>query len=331
MRVGSIGYTTYQGLGILLKDFYDNGIIDEVAKVHHHCRVNHHQWFKGPIIDRTKKNSDAITQFVETMDLMFFFETPFSWELVGYCKKIGVKTLLMPMYECTPTRPELSLIDKIFAPSRLDQQVFPGSKFTPVPIPRWVKWKERSRARVFVHNAGHLGLNGRNGTAELIKAIPHVKSPIKLILRSQDETLEKHRNQLDPRIDLRCGTFPQEELYDEGDVFIFPEAFNGLSLPLQEAKASGMLIMANDRFPINTWTQRESLIPVREYTSMKKCLAREVQAAVVNPIDIARMIDYWYDRDIRQHSRQGAHFAELLSWDRLKYCYQHEISSVVKS
>ena len=40
-------------------------------------------------------------------------------------------------------------------------------------------------------------------------------------------------------------------------MFVFPEKFNGLSLPLQEARAAGMLVLATDRFPMNTWLPRE--------------------------------------------------------------------------
>ena len=50
MRIGSIGYATYQGLGILLKDFYDNGIISDVITVNHWLRGNE-RWYDGPIVD----------------------------------------------------------------------------------------------------------------------------------------------------------------------------------------------------------------------------------------------------------------------------------------
>jgi len=73
----------------------------------------------------------------------------------------------MPMYECSHRGMVLSC-DKIINPSELDQRHYPTGEFIPVPVPRSVKWKLREKAEVFIHNAGNGGLNGRNGTQELI-------------------------------------------------------------------------------------------------------------------------------------------------------------------
>lgn len=316
MRIGSIGYTTHQGLGILLKDFYDNGIITDVITVEHWKYLNHY-WYRGPIIHR---GQTVQTRYLEGLDLMFFFETCFSPHLINFCKTLKIPMILMPMYECTPDW-VIRSVDKIINPSLLDQRYFPQGKFLPVPVPDYVPWKKRKKARVFVHNTGHGGLNGRNGTKELLKAMKHVKSPIKLIVRSQEIIQIPD----DPRIELRVGTFDQEELYDEGDVFIFPEKFNGLSLPLQEAFAAGMLVMACDRFPMNTWLPKHPLIPTQGTNQTGENLAREVPVTKVTALDIANTIDIWYGEDISNYSKLGAMFKQVQSWERLKDSYLNEI------
>ena len=294
---GSIVLTTHQGLSYLAKDFYDNGIIDLVAVHHHTSRQNHYDWYPNRV---------SVEELLDKCDTLLFFETCFSATILTEAKKRGIKTILMVMYECTP--PTITkMVDEIWSPSLLDKKYYPTSKVVKVPVN--VKWKLRSKARVFVHNAGNGGLGGRNGTKELIEAFKHVKSDAKLILRSQIPI--KCDN---PKIDVRIGQF--DDIWNEGDVFVFPEKFNGLSLPLQEAFASGMMVMAGDRFPMNTWLPSEVLIPVVGYHKEK--ISLEFDCAEYNPKDIAKLIDRWYNCDISAFSLLGKEFNEIHSWKNQK-------------
>lgn len=300
---GSIVYATEQGLGYLAKSFYDNGIVDLVLVQKHTSRKNHPEWYPNRVADAE--------ELLDKCDTLLFFETPFYWNIVNEAKRRGIKTVLMPMYECTlnplPYKP-----DVIISPSLLDQDYFPDSEFVTVPVTQ--KWKLRKKAEVFVHNAGNGGLGGRNGTKELIEAMKWVESPIKLIIRSQSMKLKCD----DPRVEIQ-GPVPRETLYDQGDVFIFPEKFNGLSLPLQEAYASGMLVMTTDRHPNNTWLPNDCLIPVDRYKTQQ--ISRRFEVAVVEPEDIAKTIDEWYGKDISDFSRHGKIWGEQHSWEKLKPKY----------
>ena len=325
MRVGSIGYATVQGLGVLLKDFYDNGIITDVVTVKHWKYANH-DWYRGPTTSLNGFDPLVAREFIKTMDVMFFFETSFDPQLISYCRSYGVKTILMPMYECTPAFLPGNEPDLILNPSELDQQHYPQGKLVQVPIPKFIQWRSRQRAKVFVHNAGHGGLNGRNGTKELLEALPLIQSPIKLILRLQESWDIPNYVVNDPRVDMRVGTFSREELYEEGDVFIFPEKFNGLSLPLQEAAASGMLVMASNRFPMNTWLSNDALIPIDGERHARPY--NFVLESIVSPRVIARMVDEWYDKDITQQSLEGWMYGRDCSWDVCKDMYMQHILGV---
>ena len=299
---GAVVLATDQGLGYLAKDFYDNGLIDKVAIHRHTSRVNHYEWYPNHV---------SVDELLDTCDTLLFFETPFDWNIIIKARERGIKTILMVMYECTrsplPYQP-----DEIWSPSLLDQQYYPESKLVQVPVN--VKHVKRLKACTFVHNAGNGGLGGRNGTKELLEAIKHVKSPIKLIIRSQIPIKQVD----DPRIEYRIGNF--NDIWSEGDVFIFPEKFNGLSLPLQEAFASGMAVMAGDRFPMNTWLPQEMLIPVAGYH--KERIAVEFDCADYDPKDIAQKIDEWYGKDISYLSLLGKEFNEKNSWKTLKETYE---------
>ena len=295
--IGSIVLATEQGLGYLAKDFFDNGIIDVVSIHRHTSRTNHTEWYP---------NAVSVDELLETCDTLLFFETTFYPNIIQEAKKRGIKTILMVMYECTPTA-IAKLVDEIWSPSLLDQQYYPNSKLVQVPVN--VEWKLRTKASVFVHNAGNGGLGGRNGTRELIEAFRYVKSPVQLILRSQVPIKCD-----DPRIEVRVGTF--DDIWSEGDVFVFPEKFNGLSLPLQEAFASGMLVMTTDRFPNNTYLPKEPLIPVSGYH--KERIAVEFDCADLSPENIATKIDEWYNKDITNFSLLGKEYNQKNSWKNQK-------------
>lgn len=332
MRVGSLVFATDQGLGILAKDFYDHGVVTDVLVIRHGRHPEHDRWYPNAPRIGNLNGREELTQmraFVRSMDAMLFFETPFRWDLLADCKR----SFLMPMYECMPD-PLPAYPDKMICPSLLDlryaQQAIPfgyvNSTFIPVPVPDSIKWKLRTRAEVFVHNAGHGGLCGRNGTKELIEAFPLIKSPIKLIIRGQSlRDLPVMRSDSGKTV-IAEGSVEYSELFRDGDVFVFPEKFNGLSLPLQEARASGMLVMATDRFPMNTWLPREPLIPtsgsIRSRVSPR---CAEFDEAVIDPRDIAAKIDEWYGRDITEYSKLGSEWALMNSWEVLRSQYMEEL------
>lgn len=333
MKVGSLVFATDSGLGILAKSFYDHGVVTDVMVVQH-GRHETHNWY--PSAKQIANFNDLHTQqdvatFIDSMDVMLFFETPYKWRYISDCRNLGTKTALMVMHECLhesvwqrQNRPDLFL-----CPSLLDLQVIDKSHngcmqmFLPVPVE--CTWRHRERARVFVHNAGHGGLKGRNGTVELLSAWKYVESPAKLIVRSQQKLDSRLEDGRDKRIEFQ-GTVGYDQLWTDGDVFVFPEKFNGLSLPLQEARAAGMLVMCGDRFPMNTWLPREPLIPVQGYHKDRTYPQfHEFDCAQFDPRTIAATIDAWYDKDISEYSRQGKEWAEQNSWTTLKPIYTNAL------
>lgn len=328
MRIGSIVFATDQGLGYLAKDFFDNGIITDALVLRHGRRKEHDEWFSGqPRIGSVShlRDSIAMCNWLTQMDAMLFLETPFEWGLIDLCRSVGVKTVLSAMHECMPD-PLPATPDLFINPSALEQQIYGGIQIN-VPVPAAIKWHQREQAKVFVHNAGNGGLLGRNGTKELVEAWRYVESPAKLIIRCQEH---QSLRIADHRIELITGTVPFEQLYDRGDIFIFPESLNGLSLPLQEAYASGMAVMATDRFPINTWLPQEPLIPVSDYvpTRIARRL-RQFSRAIVKPHVIAQTVDQWYGKDIADLSLLGAQWAEQNSWQKLRPIYLSALASLV--
>lgn len=328
MRVGTICYATEQGLGYLAHSFYKAGVITDALLFKHGSYQNHLEWYPPwtIMLERRPFAGRVLDHFLTGIDVMLFFETPFDWEVLKICKERGIKTAIMPMYEWWPENPPY-VPDLFLCPSRLDQDYFPGHPFIPVPV-RNDLWERRTTALKFLHNAGHIGFRGHKGTLELLHAVKHVKSPFSLTVRAQDTAgLGKLLDQVpgivdDERVTIEFGALDYEKLWADHDVLIAPEKFNGLSLPLAEARAAGMFVMTTDRYPMNTWLPKEGLIPV---TAVHKTRVagpyREIDECEVDPVDIARVIDGWFNWDIGAYSLSGKEWANQNSWDVLKPQY----------
>lgn len=329
LRVGSLVYATNQGLGILAKSFWDNGLLTDVFVIEHASHPSHHaEWYPGaPSTPIRNMDVAAIRAWASKLDVFLAVETPFDWGLYPHLQHKGIKTVELVMYECghhhPPARP-----DRYICPSLLDLRYFPAEKSVFLPVPVDVPWRQRTEAKVFVHNAGNGSFRDRNGTQLLWDALPYVQSPCTIIFRSQKPlTYPVHQRFIIPKILQRWGTAEYKTLWDEGDAFVFCERWNGLSLPLQEARASGMLVIAGDRFPMNEWLPREGLVRVDSISKGRIGPPyNEMLEANYRPQDVAEMIDRWHGRDISAYSRSGAEWAKSMSWEVLGPLWKKELA-----
>ena len=341
LAVGAMIYCSDQGLGYLARSFHRAGVINSVFIVEHPSHENHFDWYPaGSPRTRIRPLAvAAIQEWLRSLDVFLALENPFWWEAFAFCRQHGVKTALAVMYECFPRQyfgsPQHTP-DLFLCPSLLDLEVFarlrsPACRVEHLPVPVEVPWRLRERAEVFVHMAGNGSFRDRNGTVLLQQALPYVKSPIRLILRAQPHGA---RNILpetarDKRVDVRVGVAPYESLWEEGDAFTFVDAWNGLCLPLQEAFAAGMLVIAGDRFPVSAWLPVEPLVPVSGYR--EACIGPSYLSfseAHYDPREVAHVIDAWFGRDVTEWSRRGAEWARAMSWAELKPRYTRLLEEV---
>lgn len=329
-RVGSIGFATEQGLGYLMRDFHRNGLIDDVIVVKHSKRENlYRSWYPNSAFVDARADLTTIRRFCESVNTLICFETPFHWPLLDHCKGLGIKTIMVPMHECMPERWPTQP-DVIVNPSDLEQRLYPQGIRLNCPVDtRLFTPAIRTEATQFVHNAGHFGLRERNGTNQVIASLRYITAPIEIVIRSQDplperlleeiETAKSLRPQLTVRVQRGC---PREMLYAEGDVFVFPEKFNGLSMPLQEAFANGMLIIALDRYPINTWLPASCLMAPRSTEIARIGPAfQPFTESIADVLVLAKMIDAYASlpRSMVEYlSTKGIKWGEANSFEALR-------------
>ena len=342
MRVGHVGYATSQGIGHLSKSFYDAGVItDMMIYKHPHGEdrsPTHREWYppETPFITTRAIYGQQVERFLDDIDVMLFIETPFDWAFANRCRERGVKTVLIPMYEWFPQNPQHKF-DLFINPSLLDQEYFPKGIHIPIPVEDSITWTPRHTAKRFLHNSGHIGSRNHKGTLELMQAMVFVKSSIELTIRSQErEGMERLLSsapncKTDPRVLIVSEEIPRWKLFDSlYDVYIAPEKYNGLSLPLQEAYAAGMTVMTSNRFPNTEWLPNEPLIPVSR--TQKVQVARghlEIEESVIDPRAIAAKIDEVYGTSIINYSLKGDLYRRENSWSNLKHRYLEALESVL--
>jgi hypothetical protein len=270
---------------------------------------------------------DQIREFVKGLDILLTIETPYNWNAYEIAKKAGVKTVLIPMYEWLPPgKKEYKFIDLFLAESMVDYDKIPSPKFfLPTPVNRaLLPFRRRTKAKVFLHNAGHGGVNARNGTYELLSALPLIHGGAKFIIQSQF-----HIYTSDKRVELIVGNVENYwDLWRSGDVFLFPCKFGGNFLPMNEAASVGMPIMATDFEPWNSFLPRELLIPVGR-TEMNVS-GTTVKAATLDPMRVAYKVNEWFGKDISKFSEIMNEQAEAISWENLRPKYEKIISDVVE-
>lgn len=350
MRVGTICYATEQGIGYLAKDFYDNGIITDVLIFRHGSRSTHLEWYPGAqeLVGRPFTGL-YVEKWLDKVDVLLQFETPFDWSFLTLAKKHGVKIALVPMYECTPAIVPVQP-DRWLCPSKLDQEYFDGP-FLPVPVKS--EWNRRTVCEKFLHNGGNLGLRGHKGTLEILQAWKLCKQPINLTIRAQDTigfakllaecgfgrtmissktfTFSESTDSGMKFLHVSFAPVPRSNLFDANfDCFVMAEKYNGLSLPISEARAAGMLVVTSDRFPMNDWLPRDPLIPVESYSRQKVGGPYNFyMEAKVLPEAIAAKLDSLHGTDISEYSLGGREYAEANSWSALKPLWTKELESML--
>lgn len=316
MKIGAIGWATNQGLGTLTLEFNNHLNFSKLLLV-----TNRYQSFPERFPgSRTGLTAENIDWLLDGIDVLLTFETPTEWSVFPMARKRGVKTVLIPMYECAPS-PLPFLPDLIICPSALDYDTFKGleTKVIQLPIPvnrSKIPFRQRDRAKVFQFNGGHGGLIGRNGLAELLAAVPLLKSEAKIVINTQ-----AHLNFVHPKVHVRVGNVEHyQDLWGAGDVFVFPHKFDGLSLPIQEALSNGMPVLSTEMYPFTEWLPKDWFIPADESIKLN-VFRRDIDVAIVNPASIARAIDSWYDRDISAESLTADSIAKELDWKVLNHRY----------
>lgn len=353
MRISAITRADPCGLATLSRMFHDNlGFCKTVSIARHQGGAWHSEWY-GENNRQAPENGmthELATWLCEGADVLLSFECWYGEFVPAIAKRLGVKTVLMPMYECCPTKEGgLEYTDLAICTSMLDLEEMtnrtPGlaravKTFLPVPFDtQRIPFRRRERALTFVHNAGHGGIGGRNSTVEVLEAWQYVQSPAKLLVRLQPGMVLESPVGIpnDPRI-TAVESNPENywDLWGEGDVLLHPHKWDGLSLPIQEATASGMPVMTTRYWPFCDQEDKQGWLPksiqdiaIEPCKVGRRIICREIDVFYPHAKDIAAAVDRLWGENIEAMSDDARAQAERWSWSSLLPLYQEQFQSLV--
>jgi len=315
MKIGLVARADNTGLGMLSWEFFEN-LREYMAKVIIYdggaFQIFPERFDNPEIITKDQIPDD----FLEGIDLILAIETPYDWSIFGRAKTRGIKTVLIPMFECNQ-KPLEAYPDLIVCPSQIDFESFWGElarlEILPLPVNRKrVSFKLRQKARVFLHNVGHGGLHGRTGTGKFLKAIEMVKTNVRFLIHSQIKIPKVN----DVRVEIRIGNLKNYwDLWQRGDVYVFPTNQEMISMPVQEALAAGMPVLM-PKFSIYDFPDNWIISSKNKFRA--KIIDRFMNFFEIEPRAIAEKIDEWANRDITGASKIADKLASTLDWRVLK-------------
>lgn len=358
-RVSALLRTDYTGLGTLSRSFYENLGFHRTISLSFIGDRNNDKWITG---DNRHLGRNQITKadaewLLDGAESVLSFETWYSAEVPLAANKLGVKSALIPMAECTPQGGVAwPLTDLMLCPHGLclnemmATPAFHRADKMELPIPLdtvRLPFRQRERAETFVHFAKRTGHLDRDGTNAVVEAWSHVKSDARLLIYTEAESTahELYPRSRDARVEVRQRRI--ENYFDgwcEGDVLLHPHRFAGYSCPVHEALTAGMPVMVTKWWPFTDFTGLpHAATPfepdlLERYTSnapgflppssqgisiepdsmQRRVICRPTISFDASPVDIAAAVDRLYGQDISAASRESRAWAESRSWEALR-------------
>lgn len=315
MRIALIARMDNSGLGTLSWEFARHLKPAKILLVSNGV----HQTFPNRYADfdtKTFRNYEDFQWLLTDVDVLFSIETFYDWSVVKLARQKGVKTVLYTMYEMSPDPIPLHP-DLYLCPSKLDVEYFKNWNHVYLPTPLAddrLQWKQHRIAHTFMHTASHGGMSGRKGTQLFIDAMQYVKSDVKFLINSW-----KPIGVSDKRAEVRVVNYKNYwQAWQEGDVLVYPQDYNGICLPIVEAMACGLGVITTDIFPFNEYMPKRGLFkPESMYRTRAAPKLQETEAAKINPLTIAEKIDELANADILDMSLYGKEYARKHSWKKL--------------
>lgn len=340
VRIGLIARADNTGLGNQTWELYRHlkparTYVIDLSEINAHngkATTNHFDRFPDATIIQGFPDANDCRDILQDIDVLVTVEIPYNYYLFELAQELNVRTVLQYNYEFLDylQNPSLPLPDLLLAPSRwhLDEVIHRFGnrtkvKYLPVPTatdripPRLV-----SKARHFLHVAGHKTYMDRNGTDVVLRAMEHVKSRAKITIHSQQLMTNTSTNKR-----LRIINHDMENYWDiyndpTYDVLLLPRRYGGLSLQLNEALAAGMPVIMSDVEPQRDLLPFECLIGVE---GKEEILTRTIiDSYDPDPLELAAKIDELYQNPklVKYLSLQAATYGMEHSWSSLLPEYQ---------
>lgn len=280
MKIGLIARADNRGLGVTTSEFYRH------MKPHRTLVIdmgdlspydNHFDRYPGEQVvkvDNTLRiNEDIMKSFCSDVDIIYTAETPYDYDFFNIARDMGTVTVLHvnPEFHRYNVDFNLPTPDVFAIPTNWLKSQIKDALLLPVPVATdRLEYKLRTSATKFLHVAGHKAVADRNGTELIYQSASLISEPCEIFVRTQSELGRRRMRYHQAKVHTINEDRPEYwTAYDDVDVLLAPRRFGGLSLPMQEAAASGLPIISLDLSPQNEWLTKPELIPTRAHHKIR--------------------------------------------------------------
>jgi glycosyltransferase involved in cell wall biosynthesis len=253
--------------------------------------------------------------WLDGLDVVFMVETPYDWEMLAWAKQHGVRTVIQgnPEFYTDTQQP-----DAWWWPTPWLQDRVPRGPVVPVPVPDdWEVMAGGIDDRLeIVHVAGHRARADRNGTDVMSRVVRRLDLPVKVRVYGQDGSLVGFKAPKGVEVELfPDGVDDRKDMYRGAHVVVLPRRYGGLSLPAQEALASGCAVIMPDVSPNSFWPVIR--VPANAHGTIHTKLGH-VRLFTTDADAILRTLhDLHHDRDMLRYFRDEAlRWADANRWGR---------------
>lgn len=274
----------------------------------------------------------TVRRWLDTIDVMYFVETCYDRRLLEWAREQGVATVCHVNPELLHLE-EIDDVDVIWCPTpwRLDDVQARTTRPVvmmpyPVPTDRFVEAEHVLgrpwRTPRILHIAGHAAYGDRNGTKLVAAATSEImrRTACPVLIASQDLNVPVANGAL--RVPPLANWW---ELYDFGDVLLMPRRFGGLCLPIQEAMAAGLGVVALDTEP-HDWYGCAAIeaYPAGEFETG----SGQVTIWNARPSDVAVAVEQCV-ADLPRRVERSRQWAELHSWFELEMMWRVGLATAI--
>ena len=251
-------------------------------------------------------------------DVVLFLETPFTTSLFIEAKKLGVKTVAIPMHE-TISAGRLNPADLMICTCQEAWRKATHRNrrmlFLPIGLGLF-KYRERT-GHTFVTNIGYAGVNDRRQSGAVVRAFERVQDPeARLIVRCQ-QRFPNGCKSFDRRITFVKHNYPHpSDIYENGDISILPIAYGGYERSILESMASGMPVLTMDADPMNQYQHNPDLLMrVADRHKLSQQWVVDTYYNEVSIPELTKRMEWLLTIDTARYSREARRQAVAQSWE----------------
>lgn len=330
VRVGLIARADSRGLGVQCLEFFR--AMSPVKTMVVDCPSAdplplRRDWYPGATWVAGLPTAADFRRWLDGVDVVYTAETGYGRALWSEAERAGVKTVLHLNREFLDPHDRPTLWA---APSMWRYDEVPDPKmFLPVPIAtdRFTDRPRPATATNFLHIVGRPAIHDRNGTTDLLAALPHLRSRVTVTIRCQDPTyvpglLRARTIPANVELVIQSGdTANYSDNYRVGDVLVMPRRFGGLSLVVNEGLGAGMPVIMPNISP-NEWLPADWLVPATKTASFTA--KTRVDVYTTDPQALAARMDEFAAYPVFYATAlvTAQQLAKDLSWDTLRPVYE---------